>query len=131
MHRAGGQEPAQDERAQQDSAARLGAGTAPRKLSPGSRWMSTVCSTEVVVLKAPATELSLDCGGAVMVAVGVPRDPGRAPAADRSGGTLLGKRYADEAAGLEVLCTKGGQGSLSINNRTLVLRATTPLPSSD
>ena len=101
------------------------------KLTPGSRWMSTVCTTEIVVLKAPPAAVSLECGGSPMAAVGSARPAEAAPAADRATGTLLGKRYADDAAGLEVLCTRGGQGSLSIDGRTLVLRATTPLPSSD
>jgi hypothetical protein len=101
------------------------------KLTPGSRWMSTVCTTEIVVLKASPTAASLECGGSPMLAVGSARSPEATPAPDRSAGTLLGKRYADEAAGLEVLCTKAGRGSLSIEGRALVLRATTPLPSSD
>ncbi len=101
------------------------------KITPGSRWMSAVCSTEVVVLKAAPGETALECGGAPMVAVGSARVAGAALATDHSGGTLLGKRYGDEAVGFEVLCTKGGQGSLSINGKALVQRATTPLPSSD
>ena len=101
------------------------------KITPGSRWMSVVCNTEIVVIKAPPAEISLNCGGSPMVAVGSARAAGAALAADRSDGTLLGKRYADETVGLEVLCTKAGQGSLSINGKALALRATTPLPSSD
>jgi hypothetical protein len=102
------------------------------KLTPGSRWASAVCATEVVVLKPPAGAASLECGGSPMAAVGTPKAPEAAPAADRSGGTLLGKRYGDESgAAFEVLCTKGGQGSLSLDGRALVLRATTQLPSSD
>jgi hypothetical protein len=101
------------------------------QLTPGSRWMSTVCTTEIVVLKAPSTAASVECGGSPMVAVGTARSAEATPSADKAAGTLLGKRYADEAAGLEVLCTKGGQGSLSIDGRELTLRATTPLPSSD
>jgi hypothetical protein len=66
-----------------------------------------------------------------MVPVGGTRAAGAAPAADKKGGSLLGKRYVDEASGLEVLCTKGGEGSLSINNKLLTLRVTNPLPSSD
>ena len=101
------------------------------KLTPGSRWASAVCATEVVVLKPPAGAPSLECGGAPMVAVGTAKAPGAAPTADRSGGTLLGKRYADQSGAFEVLCTKGGQGSLSLDGSVLVLRATTQLPSSD
>jgi hypothetical protein len=46
-------------------------------------------------------------------------------------GTLLGKRYADEAIGLEVLCTKAGQGSLSVGDTALAVKEAKPLPSSD
>jgi len=101
------------------------------KLTPGSRWISTVCTTEVVVLKAQSAPAALECGGAAMAPVGTTRPAGATPAEDRATGTLLGKRYADDAAGLEVLCTKGGQGSLSVDGHGLVLRPTTPLPSSD
>src|ERR1700753_2220498 len=97
------------------------------KLTPGSRWASAVCATEVVVLKPPAGAPSLECGGAPLVAGGNAKATGAAPTADRSGGTLLGKRYADESGAFEVLCTKGGQGSLSLDGSVLVLRATTQL----
>jgi hypothetical protein len=46
-------------------------------------------------------------------------------------GTLLGKRYADPASGLEVLCTKAGEGSLSIGDEPLAVKDAKPLPSSD
>jgi hypothetical protein len=100
-------------------------------LTPGSRWKSAVCSTEVVVLKPPSGAGTLECGGSAMIAIGSTRPGDASPSADRSGGTLLGKRYANEARGLEVLCTKAGQGSLSLDGKSLVFRATTPLPSSD
>jgi len=47
------------------------------------------------------------------------------------GGTQLGKRYADPVTGLEVLCTKGGEGSLSIGDIAMVVKESKPLPSSD
>ena len=47
-----------------------------------------------------------------------------------AGGTLLGKRYTDDGA-LEVLCTKAGEGSLSIGDTPLVLKEAKPLPASD
>ena len=64
-------------------------------------------------------------------AMNAERAPGAVPNAERSGGTLLGKRYADELRGFEVLCTKGGTGALSLGGKVLTLRAATPLPSSD
>jgi len=66
-----------------------------------------------------------------MLAMSAARPPGAVPQPERSGGTLLGKRYADEARGLEVLCTKGGTGTLALDGKALTLRAATPLPSSD
>jgi hypothetical protein len=48
-----------------------------------------------------------------------------------AGGTLLGKRYADEASGLEVLCTKAGAGTLTLDGVPLEVKSPKPLPSSD
>lgn len=101
------------------------------KITPGSRWKSAVCATEVVAVKAPKDEVQLECGGAAMLAASAERPAGGAPAADCKAGTLLGKRYGDDASGIEVLCTKGGEGSLVLNGRPLVLREAKPLPSSD
>ena len=100
------------------------------KVTAGSRWMSAVCTTEVVVVKAPAAEVTLECGGSAMCPGGTPRAT-KAPAPGSSGGSLLGKRYASETAGLEVLCTKSGAGSLSLDGQPLTLRESKPLPSSD
>ncbi len=46
-------------------------------------------------------------------------------------GTLLGKRYGDRGPGLELLCTKAGEGSLSLGDEPLPLKDAKPLPSSD
>ena len=46
-------------------------------------------------------------------------------------GTLLGKRYAHEASGLEVLCTKPGEGGLTVGTDPVPVKAAKPLPSSD
>ena len=46
-------------------------------------------------------------------------------------GTLMGKRFADEDLGLEVLCTKPGAGSLSVGETLLQVKGAKPLPSSD
>ena len=66
-----------------------------------------------------------------MVPHGTAKPPGVSPAPGRDAGTLLGKRYGDEELGLEVLCSKAGKGTLSINGRLMALRATVALPSSD
>ena len=101
------------------------------KLTPGSRWHSAVCDTEVVVIRPPKAEAQLECGGAAMLAHGTAKPPGGSAAAGRDAGTLLGKRYGDEELGLEVLCTKAGKGTLAVDGRLMALRATVALPSSD
>ena len=47
------------------------------------------------------------------------------------GGTALGKRYVDASESLEVLCTKAGEGSLSLGDEPMVLKEAKPLPASD
>lgn len=100
------------------------------QLKPGSRYGSSVCDTEVVVVKAPADPVDLRCGGAEMVATDGERGTG-APAAPFDGGTLVGKRYTDEDQTLELLCTKAGAGALSIGDEALHEKGAKPLPASD
>jgi len=100
------------------------------ELAVGSRWRSTVCSTEVAVVRAPGEARTLTCGGAEMVAIDAdaPRGPIDPAFAD---GTLIGKRYTDESSGIEVLCTKAGEGSLALDGERLLVKGAKPLPSSD
>jgi hypothetical protein len=46
-------------------------------------------------------------------------------------GTLLGKRYINEAGDLELLCIKPGDGSLAVGAVALALKEAKALPSSD
>ena len=46
-------------------------------------------------------------------------------------GPQLGKRYAEEDLGLELLCTRAGSGALTANGAALALKGAKPLPSSD
>lgn len=45
--------------------------------------------------------------------------------------TLMGKRYADEDLGLELLCTQAGNGGLTVGESPLLVKGAKPLPSSD
>lgn len=101
------------------------------ELKPGSRWRSAVCDTEVVVVRPAAGGASLECGGQPMVAHGAERPAGLSPAAGHDAGSLIGKRYTDEASGLELLCAKGGAGSLGLDGRLLTVKEAKKLPSSD
>jgi len=99
------------------------------ELKPGKRVRSAVCSTELIVVKAPMTAIVLACGGTPMhlqgeMPVGGAIDPAGAS------GTQMGKRYVHES-GLEVLCTKGGDGSLTVDGEILLEKDAKPLPASD
>jgi hypothetical protein len=100
-------------------------------LKPGTRLRSTVCATEIIVVRAPAGEADLGCGGAPLVPIGGDPPPRGALDAAFAEGTRLGKRYADDELGLEVLCTKPGDGSLSLGGRPLPEKDAKPLPASD
>jgi hypothetical protein len=100
-------------------------------LKPGSRWKSAVCDTEVVVVRATTPAAQLECGGHPMIAHSEVKPTDLALAADHSGGTQPGKRFADDVSGLEVLCTKGGKGSLAIDGRTIGAKEAKKLPASD
>lgn len=99
-------------------------------LKPGLRLESATCDTQVVVVKAPKDgDVDLRCGGVAMAEIGTVAD--RVDATASGDGTLLGKRYADDELGLELLCTKAGDGSLSIGETPLSVKGAKPLPSSD
>jgi hypothetical protein len=101
------------------------------ELKPGSRWKSAVCDTEVVVVRATAQPISLECGGHPMVAHAAAKPEGLSLSADHSAGTQPGKRFADDVSGIEVLCTKGGKGSLAIDGRAIGAKEAKKLPASD
>ena len=100
------------------------------QLKAGTRLRSVTDTTEVVVVKTPAEPVDLRCGGRPLVTmdaevttVGIE--------AGFDGGTQLGKRYADEDLGLELLCTKAGKGSLQVNGVVIGLKQAKALPASD
>lgn len=100
------------------------------ELRPGLKLASAVCDAQVVVVRAPAGDVEVGCGGASMV----PDGDDAAPATldgSLGEGPLLGKRYADEELGLELLCTRAGAGALTANGAVLALKGAKPLPSSD
>ncbi|WP_109527315.1 hypothetical protein [Nocardia sp.] len=100
-------------------------------LKVGQSLASTTDATALIVVRAPQGEIALTCGGAEMVAGRAGLGDGSGIDPERRSGTLLGKRYVDEETGLEVLCTKGGDGSLAIDDRSLQVKEAKPLPSSD
>ena len=103
-------------------------------LRPGEQFASTVSSTRVVVVRAPAEGRPvIACGGSPMVAAAsataVPAPSG--PPDASAPVTLIGKRYVDAAGTVEVLCTSSGPGELSCDGVAMTLKTAKPLPASD
>jgi hypothetical protein len=102
-------------------------------MKTGQQMQSRVCSGKVIVLRAPKDEsVILSCGGVPMV------DAGAAEARDKQnadpallGGSVMGKRYVDAEAGVQLLCVTAGEGTLTVNGRPLEIEAAKQLPSSD
>ena len=96
-------------------------------MKPGAKLKSQVCDTEVMVIRCGAGQI--ECGG---VAMGddKPTLPGT-PSAEFARGSLIGKRYVDATGAFEVLCVKGGEGSLAVDGAALTTKDAKPLPASD
>jgi hypothetical protein len=100
------------------------------QLKAGTRLRSATDACEVVVVKAPAEPVDLRCGGHALLPIDA-EGSSEPIEAGFDQGTQLGKRYADEELGLEVLCTKAGEGSLSVGDALLEVKGAKPLPASD
>lgn len=97
-------------------------------LRPGLKLFSTVSDAQMVVVKAPAEPVEIACGGQPMSDA----EPGEIAAGDNLGeGPQMGKRYADEEVGIELLCTRPGAGAITVNGTPLELKGAKPLPASD
>jgi hypothetical protein len=100
------------------------------ELKAGLRLRSAVDACEVVVVKAPGEPVDLRCGGHPFQALDAEVAP-QSIEAGFDGGTQLGKRYADDELGLELLCTKAGDGSISVGETVLEVKGAKALPASD
>ena len=100
------------------------------KFRAGQQLVSAVDSTAVIIIRAPAGEGTLTCGGVAMADAGEPAVRAE-PDPSLMGGTQIGKRYVDEGDTIQVLCTKAGDGTLALDGKPLVLQGAKPLPASD
>ena len=100
-------------------------------LKSGARLRSTVCTTEVIVVKAPKGDEDITCGGAPMVSLDEQPGPAGGGLTANASGTTMGKRYTDESNTLELLCTKSGDGDLACSGEPLAPKSAQPLPASD
>ena len=95
------------------------------QLKPGLKLKAAGTTTEVIVIQAPAGDVTLTCGGVPMTPDGA-GDPGAS-----EGEVLIGKRYCDDAGSVELLCSATGAGPLALDGETLAVKAAKALPSSD
>ncbi|HUZ10867.1 MAG TPA: hypothetical protein VMU76_11945 [Acidimicrobiales bacterium] len=96
-------------------------------LKAGVRLGCPSCTTQVIVVGAPSVDVKLTCSGELLGDIGATGAGG----GHDGDGAQLGKRYADEDLGLELLCTKAGSGTLAVDGRPLALKGVKQLPSSD
>ncbi len=96
----------------------------------GTRLQSQVCDTQVIVVRSADSLDDLRAGGVPMIAIGAEPSADVTLDPEFATGTLMGKRYTDEA-GAEVLVTKSGNGSLSIGTTPMAIKEAKPLPASD
>ncbi|MHB8466410.1 MAG: hypothetical protein ACYDH6_16250 [Acidimicrobiales bacterium] len=101
------------------------------EMKAGTRLKSAVCETQVIAVRAPAGDVVVTCGGHPLLALDAEAPAGLVIEAGHDGGTLLGKRYADEEVGIELLCTKAGAGALWLSGEPMHLKEAKALPSSD
>ena len=100
-------------------------------LKLGSRHKSAVCDTQVMVIRATQEPVDLRCGGVPMIEANADAPAGAALDPGFAAGSLIGKRYIDAADKIELLCTKGGKGSLSLGTEPFDVKQAKALPSSD
>lgn len=100
-------------------------------LKAGAKLRSAVCDTQVIVVKAPTVEVDLGCGGSPLLGDGDEAPAGAVLDPSVGDAALLGKRYADEELGLELLVSKAGGGALTCNGAVLAVKGAKPLPASD
>jgi hypothetical protein len=95
----------------------------------GSRLKSQVDDTQLVVVRAPGSDLDLRVGGHPPIDLAATPEAGLI--AEPGEGTLLGKRYTREQNDLELLITKAGAGDLTVDGVILHVKDSKPLPASD
>lgn len=99
--------------------------------SPGNRLRSQVCDGQFIVVRAPAAEVDLRCGGQPLVPLDAAKTERLSPEGESTEQPQLGKRYTDAGGDLELLVTKTAGFALTADGEQLALLQSKPLPSSD
>ena len=100
-------------------------------LKLGSKLKSAVCDTQIMVIRTIPEPLALCCGGVPMIEASAAATEDAALDPAFAEGSQIGKRYIDAQDRIELLCTKGGAGSLSLAAEKLQVKQPKALPSSD
>ena len=91
-------------------------------LKAGMRLKSAVCSSQIMMVVAPARDVALTCGGAPVVELAAADGSGGAIDPTHKQGTQMGKRYTNAAGDVEILCTKPGEGGLAVDGEILTVK---------
>lgn len=100
-------------------------------LKPGTKLLGAACTSEFVVVRAPADAVDVRIGGHPAVTSADDRDDALSVTTGDDDKPAMGKRYVDADDTLEVLCTKAGDGAAAIGDAVLVQKDAKPLPASD
>ncbi len=100
-----------------------------RELKAGGKLKSVVCDTQVMIIKGLSGEHELSCGGTPMV--GGNEEGSGTLDPEKAEGTAVGRRYVNADESLELLCVKGGKGTLYLDGVKLEPKQAKALPSSD
>ncbi|WP_216911041.1 hypothetical protein [Nocardia noduli] len=95
----------------------------------GERLRSRVSGVHVLVIRVSDVDVEITCGGEPMAREGETLPEIDSPVSGSP--VVMGKRYEDEAASVEVLCVSAGDGPLAVNGASLQLKNPKPLPASD
>jgi hypothetical protein len=105
-----------------------------RVLKSGAKLNSVVCEVQVMIIRGLPGEHELSCGGAAMLGPaeeGLAQENSGTLDPDKSEGTGMGRRYVNGDETLELLCVKGGAGTLYLDGVKLEPKQAKALPSSD
>ncbi|MGH9135577.1 MAG: hypothetical protein ACRD0G_00845 [Acidimicrobiales bacterium] len=100
------------------------------ELQAGTRVFGAACSTEGVVVKAPAHPVSLTIGDRPALLDASERLTDEDPGTDAEA-AFLGKRYVNDDESVEVLCTRPGNGGFAVDGTPCGVKGAKPLPASD
>jgi hypothetical protein len=100
------------------------------RLTTGRTLANVVDAATLVVVRAPAVQLKLTCGGVETADAKAGAVTGQADLAQQYG-MRLGKRYAMDGIGLELLCTRADMGASTPDGTPVPVKDTKPLPVSD